>query len=256
MSNNENQNAIRERCIEKWDHAIFHIKDSEFKETVDDFVDIRVGHTCRLKVSLDNRDFFFHIDTMPMRKDDFLEEIPLLHHKPTVPGFYTWVVSSKGEEKEFTCCKAFSILELGTIHKAITYRMKAEKVHAAGEMFVDDDRKVYFNFQSGTYMKEIFIPKSGKRRRNTCGPEEFGEFLVEKMKDYLEKDATYVHESFIDKYAYKIPITKEEYDIYHKYGAKITLFDHVDDCRKYRNGPRGGSRKLAAKDKRKTRRRI
>jgi hypothetical protein len=251
MSNNENQNAIRERCIEKWDNGIFHIKDSEFKETIDDFVDIRSADNCRLKFGNE----FFHIDTGPMRKEAFLEEIPLLHHKPTIPGFYTWVVSSKGEEKEFTCCKAFSILELGTVHKAIVYRMKAEKVHAAGEIFVDDDKKVYFNFQSGTYMQESLAPKTGKRRRNTCGPNQFGDFLVEKMKEYLGEDVTYVHESFIGKYNDKIPITKEEYDIYTKYGAKITLFLHADDCRKYRNGPRGGSRKSAAKYTKGTRRR-
>jgi hypothetical protein len=253
MSNNENenQNIIRERCNERWEHGIFHMKDLNFPETIEDFVAVRAYHNCRLKFN----DKFFHINMKSMRKEDFLEEIPLLKHKPTATGFYTWVVSSKeGEEKKFTCCKAFSILEIGTLHKTITYRVGAEKVHAAGEIFVDDDKKLYFNFESGTYMKNSLAPASRKRKRGTCGPEQFGDFLIEKMKEFLGNDAEWRSETFLKTYRVNVDIKEKEFELYKKYGAKITLFDDIEECYKAR-GYRGGSRKSAAKYMKGTRRR-
>ena len=225
-------------CDEKWESGLFTVEKDE-----NSFVAIRYFHNCRIQFG--NGVFYINLDTM--RKDDFLNDIPLIRERPTENGYYTWIIYSRpGEEKVFVAAKVLSILELGTIHKALAHKVDADKIHAAGEMFVDNDR-LYFNLLSGTYMRNTF--NRTRRRRSRCDPDELEELIIGKMKDYLGNNITWTSRDLISEDV--LPVTQGELDLYQSYGATIQLFDSVDECLPIRNRTSGGKR---TRRKRKSRR--
>ena len=154
-------------------------------------------------------------------------------------GYYTWIIYSRpGEEKIFVAVKVLSILEVGTIHKAIAHKVDADKIHAAGEILVDNDR-LYFNLLSGTYMQNTF--NRTRRRRGRCDPDELEDIIIGKMKDYLGNNITWTSQTLIKEAV--LPVTQGELDLYQSYGATIQLFDSVEECVAIRNVNRGGKRK-------------
>jgi len=225
-------------CDEKWDSGLFTVEKDE-----NSFVAIRYFHNCRIQFG--NGVFYINLDTM--RKDDFLNDIPLIRERPTENGYYTWIIYSRpGEEKVFVAAKVLSILELGTIHKALAHKVDADKIHAAGEIFVDNDR-LYFNLLSGTYMRNTF--NRTRRRRSRCDPDELEDLIIGKMKDYLGNNITWTSRDLISENV--LPVTQGELDLYQSYGATVQLFDSIDECLPFRNRTLGGKR---TRRKRKTRR--
>jgi len=218
-------------CDEKWDSGLFTVEKDE-----NSFVAIRYFHNCRIQFG--NGVFYINLDSM--RKDDFLNDIPLIRERPTENGYYTWIIYSRpGEEKVFVAVKVMSILEVGTIHKAIAHKVDADKIHAAGEIFLDNDR-LYFNLLSGTYMRNTF--NRTRRRRSRCDPDELEDLIIGKMKDYLGNNITWTSRDLISEAV--LPVTQGELDLYQSYGATIQLFDSAEKCIAIRNVNRGGKRKF------------
>jgi len=218
-------------CDEKWDSGLFTVEKDE-----NSFVAIRYLHNCGIKFGND----VFYINLDSMRKDDFLNDIPLIHERPTENGYYTWIIYSRSdEEKVFVACKVLSILEVGTIHKALAHKVDADKIHAAGEIFLNND-KLYFNLLSGTYMRNTF--NRTRRRRGRCDVDELEDLIIVKMKGYLGDNITWTSRPLISEAV--LPVTQDELDLYMRYGATVQLFDLVDECLKIRNVNvnRGGRR--------------
>ena len=217
-------------CDEKWDSGLFTVEKDE-----NSFVAIRYLHNCGIKFG--NGVFYINLDSM--RKDDFLNDMPLVRERPTENGYYTWIIYSRpDEEKIFVAVKVLSILEVGTIHKAIAHKVDADKIHAAGEILVDNDR-LYFNLLSGTYMQNTF--NRTRRRRGRCDPDELEDLIIGKMKDYLGNNITWTSQTLIKEAV--LPVTQGELDLYQSYGATIQLFDSAEECIAIRNVNRGGKRK-------------
>ena len=175
---------------------------------------------------------FILVETERMKKQEFLDSIPLIYGRPTEPGYYTWIVySSETEKKQLVCCKALSILEIGTVHKALAYRVNAEVIHAAGEVFIGEDRKLYFNFMSGTFMRDAF--RKNKRDYST---EEMILFLVFKMKEpsYFDKGAQWRDATFFT--AERLPVSDEELALYQRFGAVVERFPTKEECEKKKGG--------------------
>ena len=78
-----------------------------------------------------------------------------------MPGIYTWIVVGDN----FYAAKVISKQEIATMHRDL-YRFSASESHdqtdifAAGELKIQEDRKVEFNFLSGTYYKRITKEKT------------------------------------------------------------------------------------------------
>jgi hypothetical protein len=216
-------------CEERWERGVY--TDMDLPDLAD-VVSLRAAHQCYFEK--DGKILF--VRATKMDKLGFLEAMPLTK-QPEKPGYYTWIVYSSdkyGVDKELVCCKVMSILELGTIHRAIAYRVTASTIHAAGEAFVDSDGKVYFNFMSGTYMRDA-LDKSGKKR-SRCDADQLEDFLIEKLREpsYFGPDAQWRSRVFITKEV--LPITDEELELYKKFGADVRLFDDAASCEKARFG--------------------
>ena len=218
-------------CDEKWDSGLFTVEKDE-----NSFVAIRYLHNCGIQFG--NGVFYINLDSM--RKGDFLNDIPLIYERPTENGYYTWIVYSRpGEEKVFVAAKVLSILELGTIHKALAHKVDADKIHAAGEILLDNDR-LYFNLLSGTYMRNTF--NRTRRRRGRCDPDELEELIIGNMNNYLGNNISWTSMPLISDAV--LPVTQGELDLYQSYGATVQLFDSVEECLAIRNVNvnRGGKR--------------
>lgn len=219
-------------CEEKWEDGLYRITE---QENLQYLVGVRFAHNCHITV--DGK--LFILQTANMRKEEFLEQIPILTERPTEPGVYTYIVYSNSEiNKGFAACKTNSVLELGTVHKAIAYRVKAERIHAAGEILVSssDVPELLFNFMSGTYMGPTF-EEGARKRRSRCPVDELEDLLIVKLKQILGSDAkwssmkTFVTSKFV-------PVTREELAFYESFGAVLTLYDSADECFKAKGGRR------------------
>jgi len=235
-----------DECEERWENGISGVD----IENINSVVRIRPEHNCRLKYGSQ----YFLIKTESMRKEEFLEQIPLINERPREPGYYTWIVWSNGGSPQFTCCKTYSILEMGTIHIAIAFRMNAIRIHAAGEILVKEDGSLFFNFISGTFMLKEFAP--GGKRRARCSGDDLENFLIEKMQEILGADATWSSREFI-RFGENLEITERELELYKSFGAEVQLFpeDNQKGCYDARN-IEGGKRKNKRKTNRKTKKRV
>lgn len=234
-------------CEEKWDSGIYTIDHSEFD--LDDIVSIRYTHNCRI---LFNGQYFI-LRTKNMNKTAVFDDLPLITEKPTEPGYYTYIIYSKSDsnKKVFVACKTLSILEIGTVHKAIAYRMNADKIHAAGEIYVSPEGKLAFNFISGTYMQNAL--NKTRKKRPICSADELEDFLIEKVKEVLGADAIWTSQTLIKSSV--LPVTQEEIDIYLRHGATFAAFGSQEECMRIRNMPppsQGGKRRTLRRKRHKS----
>lgn len=221
-------------CEERWEQGLVQV--DELPDLIDT-VSMRATYQC----TFEKNGKILMVKTTKMDRIGFLDAMTFTP-KPTAPGYYTWIVYSSdkyGVSKKLVCCKVLSILEVGTIHRAIVLKVGASAIHAAGEAFVDKDGKVYFNFMSGTYMRNL-LDTAGKKR-SRCSAEELEDFLIEKLREpeYFGPDAAWRSKAFIVKE--ELPVTDEELELYKKFGAEVRFFDDRAACEKARFG---GTRRL------------
>lgn len=140
-------------------------------------------------------------------------------------GVYTWLLyrTSKDGELQFAASRVKSVLELGTLHRAIAFRTKAKTVHGAGEL-KKDGKTVQVNVQSGSFMVEWKLPKS-------CDLKEMGDLVLDKVEPFLEGlDMDISHtDSFITD---ALAPTKKEIAAYARKGLVVCTYDDEAECKK------------------------
>jgi hypothetical protein len=211
-----------------WNNGFFKVRKNDEDVNLPNSVIMRPNLQCFHKSSNE----FILVETERMKKQEFLNSIPLIYGRPTEPGYYTWIVySSKTEKKQLVCCKALSILEIGTVHKALAYRVNAEVIHAAGEVFIGKDRKLYFNFMSGTFMRDAF-----SKNKRDFSPEEMMFTLIFKMKEpsYFGKDSEWRSSTFFTEK--DLPVSDKELESYQRFGAVVERFPTKEECEKKKGG--------------------
>ena len=153
-------------------------------------------------------------------------------------GVYTWILyrTEKGGDLSFAASRVKSVLESGTLHRAIAYRAKAKTVHGAGE-FKKDGKKIHINVQSGTFMVEWKLPDS-------CSLKDMGKVVLEQVKPFLEgMDVSTEHtDSFITDAM--VP-DKKEINSYKKKGLIVCEYDEEAACKKdkAKKCAKGGTRR-------------
>ena len=236
---NENENSNKDPCEEKWNNGITYSRNFLNRE----FISVRGDQQCKLLFN----NTYIYINLKNFDRDAYLNDIPITEGRPINDGYYTWIIySNEGVDKKFVCCKAISVLEIGTIHKDIAERVSANKIHAAGEIYVNNNDTV-FNLISGTYMLPAL-----KSKRSRCY--DFESHVIEKVKTILGNDISFTDRTLITRN--NLPVTQKEIDLYLSYGAKIDFYKNENECIIKRMSE-GGSRKknkLRRKGKYKSRR--
>ena len=238
--NRNNNNS--DPCEVQWNNGVGYARDNFDKE----FISVRNEHQCTVQFG----DKFIFIDLKGLRRDEFIENIPLIYERPIEDGYYTWLIYTEdaaNTRQRFIATKALSILEIGTIHMDIAKRVNAKKIHAAGEIKVDGD-SITFNLQSGTYMKPAM-----QKKRSRCDTIRFEDLVISKVKNYLGDNAKDTEEPLIIKT--NLPIKGEELALYEEYGAVITKYDSSEACKNANKRKNGGSTRKKRRSKRKTNKR-
>jgi hypothetical protein len=90
------------------------------------------------------------------------------------PGIYTWLIKHDNETHtdRFYASEVQTKQEIGSLHLMLNFLSKCllpqdGEIVAAGELQVFDDRRVSFNFQSGTYFDKFAVTTSFKRKKRT-----------------------------------------------------------------------------------------
>lgn len=155
---------------------------------------------------------------------NFIHEIPVLtkeEFEGAENGTYAWVICKiAGEEDEppkFFARKVRSILEVGSLHKAIVRGILAATIHGAGEARKEGST-ITFNFLSGSYM-QIDCDKDAREtflKEHLASDEMFGK-KAKFPKDMLQ---TFITEK----------PTMEELQDYADKGFRICLHDTKEEC--------------------------
>jgi hypothetical protein len=219
-------------CEEIWLNGI-----QVFPIDIREEVGIKGGLNCRIQL---NGQYVF-IKTDKLDRNAFLNSLTLYESVPEEEGYYTWIVYSIDDgEKKIVLNKVLSYLEIGTKHNILAYRTRATKVHAAGELHIENGVK-NINLFSGTFMKNVFESRSIKRQKKNslnmsskngfCDESMLEEFIKEQLKVYFGNDSILRTYEFITKI--NCPLNKEELDTYTMYGAKVYLFNTKNECNEY-----------------------
>jgi hypothetical protein len=226
-------------CEEKWNNGIGYYEDKH-----DTIISIRNQHKCT--VIFEGR--ILNINISNLNKEALLEDISLIYERPVEPGYYTWIIYSQDGDKVFVASKAYSILELGTIHRAIAHRVQPKRIHSAGEIKIDADGRLSFNIISGTYMLPLF----SSLKRSRCDKDDLETLMIRKIKEFIG-DSNFTQETLITNLT--LPVTQEELDLYTKHGAVIgPPYNSEEEC-KAAQEQRAGTRKKR-RSKRKTNKRV
>jgi hypothetical protein len=230
LKKRNSQNNESDPCQEKWDDGLIRYLEEP------DAVSIRYNHNC----SIQFEGQVFNINLDQMDREAFLQEMPLVYERPTENGYYTWLIYSNDDHnKTFVASKTLSILEIGTIHKAIGHRVNAVKIHGAGEIFVNNGA-LRFNLVSGTYMFPVLSSK-----RSRCRSEDLEDIVVKNVKLILGDDVVYTTSTLIK--AENLPVGTEEIALYQRHGAVIRMYNTVAECFAAQRGGRKKTRKRRKK---------
>ncbi len=141
------------------------------------------------------------------------------------PGVYTWILY---KDTTFSAVRTLTTHEIHSKHFDLYGRMR-KPVVIAGELYVDADKNVTYNFLSGTFMLRL-----AKQQGDT----EYSDVLQPKYKKIMEdmliksggaKSAIYSDETVLRKAI----ATKETLQRYKDLGYHVHKFASIDDCKKY-----------------------
>lgn len=174
------------------------------------------GSTYYIRVELPRK----NANTRKASRNKLFDVLPIYTQEtfPSAPdGIYTWILSDKG----FAAVKVLSMLEHATIHASIADRVKASKIHIAGEA-KKEGSALSFNLLSGTYTYVILRTSSGDKTS---------------MEEAMAKEMTGFFSSIglevvgVDKKTYitQLP-TEDELRMYAAAGYDIKLYKTKDAC--------------------------
>lgn len=150
-------------------------------------------------------------------------------------GIYTWVILSlNNEPPRMYLKKTLTSYEFGTKHQEILYSISCANdicndynLYYAGEL-LKNGNNIYFNLESGTYMKEKLNPKKqtlGTIKASKINARDMINERINKTGEFIIEE---VDKSFITHEG--IPLTSNDLKIYSDLGAKIYKFNNAEDC--------------------------
>ncbi len=159
-------------------------------------------------------------------------------------GIYTWILTKVtgpgGDRFEIIGSKAFTEYEIGSKHRDLYYDAGQPIVYAAGEVQVTRkpyEVEVVFNFESGTFMKDIVHEYSAAQEAQAIEvakpPTEYYKAFLEPL--WANGGATivrYTDESLMPKLPQKL--TKSIIDAYRRAGYTPYQFASQFECNMYK----------------------
>lgn len=150
-------------------------------------------------------------------------------------GIYTWVILSlNNEPPRMYLKKTLTSYEFGTKHQEILYSISCANdvcnnynLYYAGEL-LKDGNNIYFNLESGTYMKEPLNPKKktlGTIKASKINARDMINDRINKTGELMIEE---VDKSFITHEG--IPLSLNDLKIYSDLGAKIYRFNNSENC--------------------------
>ena len=153
-------------------------------------------------------------------------------------GIYTWVILSLNKETPIMYFKkTLTSYEFGTKHQEILHSISCANgicndynLYYAGEL-LKKGNNIYFNLESGTYMKERLNPK--KKTLGTIKASKINarDMINDRINKTGELTIEEVDKSFITHEG--LPLTKNDLKIYSDLGAKIYKFNSAEKCAKF-----------------------
>jgi len=150
-------------------------------------------------------------------------------------GIYTWVILSLNKEPpRMYFKKTLTYYEFGTKHQEILHSISCANgicndydLYYAGEL-LKDGNNIYFNLESGTYMKERLNPKKktlGTIKASKINARDMINDRINKTGELMIEE---VDKSFITHEG--IPLSLNDLKIYSDLGAKIYKFNSAEKC--------------------------
>ena len=153
-------------------------------------------------------------------------------------GIYTWVILSLNKESpRMYFKKTLTSYEFGTKHQQILHSISCANgicndynLYYAGEL-LKKGNNIYFNLESGTYMKERLNPK--KKTLGTIKASKINarDMINDRINKTGELTIEEVDKSFITHEG--IPLTQNDLKIYSDLGAKIYEFNSAEKCAEF-----------------------
>ena len=181
--------------------------------------------------------------TLPGRDklDVYLKSIPIYKDLASLPdGVYTWIFYSRAASPvQFAATRAWSALEMGTIHLAIATRVGASLVHGAGELKKSGSSYTY-NLLSGTFTADW-----KKKMKGPCTSEGLESYIDKEFKSRFAKfDLSKTGTTLITQ---DLPVTEAEIDTYTKAGWAFKFFQTQKECLDTMKGGRRRTRRAGAR---------
>jgi hypothetical protein len=210
-----------------------------FPVTVKSNPDTKKSFNCDVK----NEKGQYVMATLPERGklEAYLNSIPIWKDLASLPdGVYTWIFYSRAASPvQFAATRAWSALEMGTIHLAIATRVDATTVHGAGEVKKSGSSYTY-NLLSGT-----FTAKWKKTMKGPCTSEGLESYIDNEFKTrFAGANLTKTGTTLIKQ---DLPITEEEIATYTKAGWIFKFFDTQKECVDTMKGGRRTTRRSGAR---------
>ncbi len=205
-----------------------------FPVTVKNNPDTKKSFNCDVK----NEKGQYVLATLPERGklEAYLDSIPIWKDLVSLPdGVYTWIFYSRAASPvQFAATRAWSALEMGTIHLAIATRVDATTVHGAGELKKSGSSYTY-NLLSGT-----FTAQWKKKMKGPCTSDGLESYIDNEFKTrFADFNLTKTGTTLIKQ---DLPVTEEEIAVYTKAGWMFKFFDTQKECLDVMNA-KGGRRR-------------
>lgn len=232
-------------CQPVWEKGLRHYVDGWkfvsrfFPVTVKNNPDTKKSFNCDVK----NEKGQYVLATLPERGklEAYLDSIPIWKDLASLPdGVYTWIFYSRAASPvQFAATRAWSALEMGTIHLAIATRVDATTVHGAGELKKSGSSYAY-NLLSGT-----FTAQWKKTMKGPCTSEGLESYIDNEFKTrFADFNLTKTGSTLIKQ---DLPITEEEIAVYTKAGWIFKFFDTQKECVDTMKGGRRTTRRSGAR---------
>ncbi len=147
------------------------------------------------------------------------ETVSTIYELLQTPGVYAWMIFQDGT---FAAVRVLTMAELRAKHYDLYENFGQKPVVMAGEIIIDEEKNVKYNFSSGTFMAVLKEKYPEKYNENKY------KIIIEKL---LEDAASieYSEDSFIKKIVAK----RADLQKYKDKGYNVLKFDNMAHCRKY-----------------------
>jgi hypothetical protein len=161
--------------------------------------------------------------TLPREYHDSMESVL------AVPGYYTWILFADGA---FSAARTFSNAEIYSKHGDL-YVRTPKPVIAAGECRVDAEKNVVYNFESGTFMKDIQYAYKEEYPDSSIPYEEFYASYITPMWEKAGAKTVIMNQTFQGMIQYGVKMNPANVRKYRNAGFTVKKFKSKQNCQKY-----------------------